>query len=232
MEERVKLELRGRKLEEIHQLNLDNCRSAQIEGVTEAFTSLEYLSIINVGLQTLKGFPVLPSLKRIDLSDNKLTNGLDFLTKCTNLTHVNVSGNSFADCKTLEPLKDLPNLKSVDIFGCPMTETADYRQKVFELIPHMGFLDGFDKKDNECSTSDSEFDTDDDEGEDVGLAYLQSSNAAHDEDETEDFDPNVEDEDDEDDDIDDEEDDGKDEHEVESESETAQVKGIKRKFEE
>ena len=50
---------------QIQDLNLDNCRATQIEGLTDEFTNLTTLSLINVGLTTLKGFPNLPSLRKV-----------------------------------------------------------------------------------------------------------------------------------------------------------------------
>lgn len=53
---------------QIKELNLDNSRSTSIVGLTEEFVNLESLSLINVGLTTLKGFPKLPNLKKVGLS--------------------------------------------------------------------------------------------------------------------------------------------------------------------
>lgn len=50
---------------QIKELNLDNCRSTSIVGLTDEFVNLESLSLINVGLTSLKGFPKLPNLKRV-----------------------------------------------------------------------------------------------------------------------------------------------------------------------
>jgi hypothetical protein len=50
---------------QIKELNLDNCRATQIAGLTDAFVNLSSLSLINVGLTTLKGFPNLPALKKV-----------------------------------------------------------------------------------------------------------------------------------------------------------------------
>ena len=52
---------------QIKDLNLDNCRATQIEGLTDEFKNLESLSLINVGLTTLKGFPSLPSLRKVSV---------------------------------------------------------------------------------------------------------------------------------------------------------------------
>jgi hypothetical protein len=50
---------------QIIELNLDNCRSTSIVGLSDEFTNLESLSLINVGLTSLKGFPKLPNLKKV-----------------------------------------------------------------------------------------------------------------------------------------------------------------------
>lgn len=50
---------------QIKDLNLDNCRATQIEGLTDEFQGMESLSLINVGLTMLKSFPSLPNLKKV-----------------------------------------------------------------------------------------------------------------------------------------------------------------------
>ena len=50
---------------QIVELNLDNSRSTNIVGLTDDFSNLETLSMINVGLTSLKGCPKLPSLRKV-----------------------------------------------------------------------------------------------------------------------------------------------------------------------
>jgi len=217
MDKRIELELRGRKHEEVIELTLDNCQTdGAVTGLTSDFKNLQQLSMINSGLNTLKGFPKLESLKKLEMSDNRLVGGLEHLAGCQNMTQLNLSGNLFKDTTAIEPLKELPNLRSLDLFNCPVTSPEDYRQQVFKLLPQLKFLDGYDIDDKEADESDvdaideDELDDDDDDDEenghndddDVGLAYLQSSKV-HDEDETEDFEPGAEGADDDDDDLDD-----------------------------
>lgn len=52
--------------------------------------------------------------------------------------------------------KDLPNLKSLDLFNCEVTNAEDYREKVFESLPHLKFLDGYDRDDNEADEDEDE----------------------------------------------------------------------------
>uniref|UniRef100_H2SDG3 Acidic leucine-rich nuclear phosphoprotein 32 family member n=1 Tax=Takifugu rubripes TaxID=31033 RepID=H2SDG3_TAKRU len=67
MKNRVRLELRNRSPAEVLELILDNCRSTdgEIEGLTNEFSELEYLSLVNVGLGSLAKVPSLPKLRKV-----------------------------------------------------------------------------------------------------------------------------------------------------------------------
>lgn len=91
--------------------------------------------------------------------------------KLPNLTHLNLSGNKLKDISTLEPLKKLECLKSLDLFNCEVTNLNDYRESVFKLLPQLTYLDGYDREDREAPDSDAAVDgvdeeEDDEEGED------------------------------------------------------------------
>uniref|UniRef100_A0A3P8V0B4 Acidic leucine-rich nuclear phosphoprotein 32 family member n=1 Tax=Cynoglossus semilaevis TaxID=244447 RepID=A0A3P8V0B4_CYNSE len=169
MKKRVSLELRHRSPAEVQELVLDNCRSSEgkIEGITEEFSNLELLSLINVGLTSVADLPKLSKLRKLELSDNRISGGLEVLAeRLVNLTHLNLSGNKFKDISTLEPLKKLPQLKSLDLFNCEVTNLADYRGSIFKLLPQLTYLDGYDIDDCEDSDSDGEGDGVEDEDED------------------------------------------------------------------
>ena len=89
---------------QIKELNLDNCRSANIVGLDDSFVNLEMLSMINIGLTSLKGFPKLPNLRRLELSDNRISTGLNYLQGSSNLEYLNLCGNRLKDLESLEPL--------------------------------------------------------------------------------------------------------------------------------
>jgi len=166
MENRIELERRGRNKAQIAELNLDNCRSTSIVGLTDEYSNLEILSLINVGLTTLKGIPALADLRKLELSDNRIASGLDYLLKTPNLTHLSLSGNKLKDIDTLQPLAKLKNLKSLDLFNCELTTEKDYRSKVFKLLPQLCFLDGTDasgKEDVEEESEDEEGEEDEDD---------------------------------------------------------------------
>ncbi len=46
---------------------VDNCRSSdgEIEGLTDEFKELEFLSMVNVGLTSLTKLPTLPKLRKV-----------------------------------------------------------------------------------------------------------------------------------------------------------------------
>lgn len=46
---------------------MDNCRSSdgEIEGLTDEFKELEFLSMVNVGLTSLAMLPSLPKLRKV-----------------------------------------------------------------------------------------------------------------------------------------------------------------------
>ncbi|XP_064084966.1 acidic leucine-rich nuclear phosphoprotein 32 family member B-like [Macrobrachium rosenbergii] len=148
MEKRIELEKRGRNPAKITELILDNCKSTSIVGLSAEFENLEVLSLINVGLTSLKGFPALANLRKLELSDNRIQGGLSALTCLPKLAYLNLSGNRIKDIETLEPLKDLKSLVTLDLFSCEVSVLENYREKVFALIPSLVYLDGFDKEDN------------------------------------------------------------------------------------
>ncbi|XP_071392333.1 acidic leucine-rich nuclear phosphoprotein 32 family member A isoform X6 [Centroberyx affinis] len=159
MKRRIHLELRNRTPSDVKELVLDNCRSneGKIEGLTDEFEELEFLSTINVGLTTVAHLPKLKKLKKLELSDNRISGGLEVLAdKCPSLTHLNLSGNKIKDLSTIEPLKELGTLKSLDLFNCEVTNLNEYRDNVFKLLPQLTYLDGYDKDDKEAPDSDAE----------------------------------------------------------------------------
>ena len=176
---------------QIEELNLDNARATQIEGLSDEYVNLESLSLINVGLTTLKGFPKLPKLKRLELSDNRISNGLGALQDCPMLSHLNLSNNKIKDLEAIEPLvcknnlylwhfhtinlfqKSFDQLTHLDLFNNDICNLEDYRTKVFKLLPNLKYLDDTDADDNDEEESDEGEDgvngaeeEDDGEGED------------------------------------------------------------------
>jgi len=57
--------------------------------------------------------------------------------------------------------KSLTSLRNLDLFNCEVTNLENYREKVFETLTDLQYLDGYDRNDQE--QEDDEDDEDDDE---------------------------------------------------------------------
>jgi len=51
-----------------------------------------------------------------------------------------------------------PNLRSLDLFNNEATSIENYKEKVFNLLPTLKYLDGFDMDDREAEESEAEED--------------------------------------------------------------------------
>uniref|UniRef100_A0A8C6L9T3 Acidic leucine-rich nuclear phosphoprotein 32 family member n=1 Tax=Nothobranchius furzeri TaxID=105023 RepID=A0A8C6L9T3_NOTFU len=155
------------------ELVVENCRSSdgEVEGLTDEYTNLESLCMMNVGISSLSKLPSLPKLQKLEVSDNSISGGLDVLVeKCPNLTYLNLSGNKIKEMSSIKPLQNLKNLKGLDLVGCDVTSPDDFRDNAFELLPQITYLDGFDREDNEVPDSENDYvEEDEEEDEEEGL---------------------------------------------------------------
>jgi hypothetical protein len=191
MKKRIEQELQNTVPQKITKLEFDgDCRAQQLEGLTDEFENLKYLTLTSVGLTTLKGFPKLNNLKRLTLQDNCLNGGLENLAQCINLTHLDLKGNKIQCIEQLEPLACLKSLRVLELDNCEIAKTERYRDKIFALLPSVKFIDGLDVNGEE------------DEGEE-----FENEEADGDEENDGSFDGEEDDDDDEDDDEDGSEDD-------------------------
>ncbi|ELW62091.1 Acidic leucine-rich nuclear phosphoprotein 32 family member A [Tupaia chinensis] len=69
---------------------------------------------------------------------------------------LNLSGNKIRDLSTIEPLKKLENLKSLDLFNCEVTNLNDYRENVFKQLPQLTYLHNYDWDNKELPDLDAE----------------------------------------------------------------------------
>ncbi|XP_031230719.1 acidic leucine-rich nuclear phosphoprotein 32 family member E isoform X2 [Mastomys coucha] len=115
MKKKINMELKNRAPEEVTELVLDNCLcvNGEIEGLNDTFKELEFLSMANVELSSLARLPSLNKLRKLELSDNIISGGLEVLAeKCPNLTYLNLSGNKIKDLSTVEALMEMKMKKT------------------------------------------------------------------------------------------------------------------------
>ncbi|CDW57457.1 LRR 4 and LRR 7 domain containing protein [Trichuris trichiura] len=253
MDEMVDGEIRNGKMkpEEGVTVKLNGPNGIEVCGLNNGATAPEELSIAQSGLCSLRGFPEMPSLIKLDLSNNSLEDGLEHLLGCPNLNMLNLSGNRFKDLKALEPLKKLTNLKVLHLNGCDLTRSLHYRCKVAEMLPQIEYLDSYSRTCVSCDgTEESERYFDDDDTDQYGPSddsdgVEGGEEEGKDEDDELDEDDDDEEEDDDDDDDDEEEDESlsdseeeleaqKDDDDSEEDNEAYfdRNRGIKRKFDE
>lgn len=254
MDKRIVLELRGKHPSMAKELDLSFCKSGgEIEGLTEEFENLEYINIEGSNITNLKNFPKLKNLKRIDLSGNRLSKGLEPLSECANLRHLSLNGNKIKGIEALEPLKSLTNLTHLDIASQNPPNhlpKEELRASIFKLLPSLQYLDGEDVDGNgeedenvmngnggdeedgddelDGEEEEEEEDEDSDEGEpETELSLLYGTSAPVDEEEDDDSDEESDDEEE-----DDEEDSEEDDHRQSTRGKVSEsTRGKKRKFE-
>lgn len=170
MDELINSQVKDTDPNEVYELILDKFRGSQISVsdslLLSKFSNLEYLSLNLCGLKSLENFPALPNLIKLELSDNKLKSNFQALGKLTSLTILSLAGNQIANIQELAPLSVLENLKTLDLFGNPLTSVQDYSHKLFDLFKNLQVLDGCDKNGEEVSVASEEESEDDEEEED------------------------------------------------------------------
>ena len=91
--------------DQVTELVLDTCKATKVSGL-EKFSNLKSLTLNGCGLTTLDGFPTLPELRRLELSDNNISEGLEALQDAAlfQLKSLSLAGNKFATLEDLDPL--------------------------------------------------------------------------------------------------------------------------------
>jgi len=196
MEQAILDACEGIPLNEVESLTLDSkCKSASFVGL-EGCVQLQDLSANNCGIVNFEGFPALPSLTKLELSDNRISGGLSALAGLTSLTELTLAGNSIADVKELAAIKHLP-LTVLDLAGCPCSEDSqEYRDEVFDMFPSLQALDGKDREGEELDLGSDDEEDEDDEDEDEEEEEDDEEEEDEDDDDDEDEDDLDEDDDD------------------------------------
>ena len=202
-------EQNGEKLEEVEILTLDSMfNSSTVQGLDKC-VNLKELSLIGCGISDLEGFPKLPLLRKLELSDNRIAGGLESLADLDSLVELSLGGNKVASVDELKPITGL-RIQTLDLAGCPCADDSEeYRQSMFDMFVSLVYLDGMDMDGNEklIDDEDDEEEDEDDEDEDDEDQFGGGELGEDDEDDDDDIDDDDDDIDDEDDDIDDEDDD-------------------------
>ena len=183
--------------------------SDEVKTYLENFKSLEELSMVNCNLNTLQNFPELPSLIKLDLSDNHIKDtDLNELLKYKKLQELRMANNNgISNFSEIKKLESLP-LTFIDFSDCPVSKMEGYREKFYENFKNLKILDLCDKEGKEWDEDDEEEEEPDED--DNGFIDDDLKNEEKEKDEEDNNDNNGEDNDD---------DEDKEEYEEENEEE-------------
>lgn len=177
MEELILEQVGNMEPDEVDELSLDSWKgtiiSIQDKKILEKYEALDYLSLSGCGLKSLTNFPTLPKLIKLDLNDNAITGGLENLASLKELMQLSLLNNEITSTDSFTSLSSIVTLVYLDIDGCPVCQTEDYRTKIFNLIPSLQIIDSLDREGKEASISgeddydDEDYDDDDDDLNDI-----------------------------------------------------------------
>ena len=103
----------------------------------------------------------MPNLIKLDLSDNKLSGGLEHLSGLTGVMSLVLANNRLENIEDLAPLNSLGALVALDLYQNPVVGKEGYRTRAFEMFEKLEILDGFNA-DGEEASLESESDSDED----------------------------------------------------------------------
>ena len=188
------------KPEDLVQLDLDGQGIHELtDADMKALSKCQKLSHLSIGDNGLKkvsaNFPALPHLSMLDLRGNELSS--DVLSTLSRLPQLEVLMLTHNGIKTLDKFANLKGFSKLQYLGleeCPVTEThADYREKLFALIPTLQVIDFVDRDGNEIERPEAgEGDSEDEEEEEDLADFYNKEYSDSDDENDEEFNPEQE----------------------------------------
>lgn len=68
------------------------------------------------------------------------------------LTQLNLSNNAIRGLDYVALLSKIPTLQTLDLSANPITDMTNYRQNLFERLPNLQGLDGYNQEGSECAS--------------------------------------------------------------------------------
>ena len=119
----------------------------------ERFTEAKTINLTYCNLRSVKNLPTLPKVECVCLGDNNLTGeDLHFVNQAfKKVKQLNLSNNAIRSLDHVALLAKLTNLQTLDLSANPITDINNYRQNIFEKLPNLEALDGYNLEGSECS---------------------------------------------------------------------------------
>ena len=103
-------------------------------------TEIRKLNLYAEDLLDVSLISKMPNIEVLSLSSNQISS-LSPLTNCLNVREIYLRNNNIDSFKELNHLKHLLNLKVLWLEGNPICNDINYREKVFNILPQVIFLD-------------------------------------------------------------------------------------------
>ena len=103
-------------------------------------TEIKKLNLYADDLLDISLISKMPKIEVVSLSSNQISS-LSPLTNCLNVREIYLRNNNIDSFKELTHLKHLMNLKVLWLEGNPICNDIYYREKVFNILPQVIFLD-------------------------------------------------------------------------------------------
>jgi hypothetical protein len=103
-------------------------------------TEIKKLNLYAEDLLDVSLISKMPNIEVLSLSSNQISS-LSPLTNCLNVREIYLRNNNIDSFKVLNHLKHLLNLKVLWLEGNPICNDINYREKVFNILPQVIFLD-------------------------------------------------------------------------------------------
>ena len=160
----------NKEQDSVHEIICDTVVTKELnqeaKDLLEKYQNAKSLSFISCQLKSLKNLPNIPSIEEVQFSDNHITgNELSNLLIYPKLTKINLCNNLIKEIKDLQCLQALKELTNLDLSECPVTLLPQYREKMFEMLPQLKYLDLVSKTGENCSELDDQEDEEEEEEE-------------------------------------------------------------------
>lgn len=127
----------------------------EIKKKLEGVSGLVSLALNSCGLNTLKNFPNIPELIRLELMNNNFKgNELHHLAHLKKIESISLSENEICTFDDLAALEGLTELVQLDLSSTPLAKDPEYRSRIFKMFPSLKILDNKDKLGNPYEYSD------------------------------------------------------------------------------
>ena len=103
-------------------------------------TEIKKLNLYAEDLLDVSLISKMPNIEVLSLSSNQISS-LSPFTNCLNVREIYLRNNDIDSFKELDHLKHLLNLKVLWLEGNPICNDINYREKVFNILPQVIFLD-------------------------------------------------------------------------------------------